>query len=103
MLHQLPVFGAEIGEDTLQACHRAGASVAVTQFEQNVALSLFDGEHRSDRSTPLSDNRIQAPAAANAESYRSSDNLISEEQWRVYPPRARHYGQRRGSQCQGDG
>ena len=80
MLYQLPVLGAEIGEHTLQADHRSSAAVAVTQFEQNVALSLFDGEDRSDRSASLGDHWIQAPGSADAETYCSPDDLIVVEQ-----------------------
>ncbi|CAI8359687.1 MAG: Uncharacterised protein [Synechococcus sp. MIT S9220] len=43
-------------------------------------MRLFDGEDRSNRSTSLGDHWIQAPGAADAQAYRSIDDLISIEQ-----------------------
>ena len=80
MLHQFPIFGAEIGKHTLQTGHRTGAPVTLAQFEQHIALGLLDGEHRANGATTLGHHRIKTPAASDAEADGTGHHLIPQQQ-----------------------
>ena len=64
----------------MQAGHRCVATITIAEFEQNVALGLFDRKHRTNRSAALGNDRIKNPVATDAHPSGTIDDLTIEEQ-----------------------
>ena len=77
VLDQLPLLGAEVGEDRLQGCHRAAAVLALAHFQHHIALGLFDVEYRSDGPAALGYDRVELPGAADQAADGTPDNLVA--------------------------
>ena len=80
MTHLIPFLLAQVGKDSLQAGHWSVTTLAITEFQYDVALDLFDRKNRTDRSAPLSHHAVQSPIAADGTDHRTGHYPVIEQQ-----------------------